>query len=33
MVIDGGYASCGEHWIMYKIAETLCYTHETNMTG
>ena len=32
MVTDGNYTHCGEHWVMYRIVESLYCTPETNTT-
>lgn len=32
MVTDDGYTYCGEHNVMYKLDEPLCFTSETNNT-
>lgn len=32
MVTDGDHA-CGKHQIRYRLVESLCYTHETNVTS
>lgn len=31
MVTHGDYIDCGEHWVIYKIAESVCCILETNI--
>jgi len=31
MVTDGDYTYC-EHWVIYRIVESVCCTTETNIT-
>ena len=31
MVTEGDYIYCGEHFIMYRIVESICCTPETNI--
>ena len=32
MVTDSDYTYHGEHWVIHRIAESICYVPETNIT-